>query len=325
MMKATSVLLGILTVGLSLFVAGCGGQPASSGDSGETTTGILLVAHGSKSSTWVRMVEELAEQVREPALAKPGVKAVRLAFIEETSPDIASEMKAFDAEGLDEVVVVPLFIGQESTLINTYLEFLSGMRSEAKVIKQLQNEGFELYYPKARVSITPALSEVLKKNVLRRVEALRGNDSGEDMGVLLVGYGDQVFGQQMEELMEGIGRYLKIKTEMDTVAYAFCGKLTDYSGAPVVEAINELLELENEVLVVPVLLGVDEMLQRDTIQAAVNAIATSSRVRYKQDAVLPDPVVNQWVIDKVGEAVERIQDAGGKTVPSPLRSCKPDC
>jgi sirohydrochlorin ferrochelatase len=324
-MKATSVLLGILTVGLSLFVAGCGGQPAPSADGGETTTGILLVAHGSKSSTWVRMVEELAEQVREPVLAKPGVKAVRLAFIEETSPDIASEMKAFDAEGLEEVVVVPLFIGQESTLINTYLEFLSGMRSEAKVIKQLQNEGFELYYPKARVSITPALSEVLKKNVLRRVEALRGNDSGEDMGVLLVGYGDQVFGQQMEELMEGIGRYLKIKTEMDTVAYAFCGKLTDYSGAPVVEAINELLELEDEILVVPVLLGVDEMLQRDTIQAAVNAIATSSRVRYKQDAVLPDPVVNQWVIDKIGEAVERIQDAGGKTVPSPLRSCKPDC
>lgn len=325
-MKAASFLPGILTLGVSLlFVVGCGGQPAPSGSSDETTTGILLVAHGSKSSTWVDMVEDLAEQVRESVLARPGVKAVRLAFIEDTSPDIASEMKAFDAEGLDEVVVVPLFIGQESTLINTYLQFLTGIRSEAKVIKQLQKEGFDVYYPRARVSMTPALSEILKKNVLRRVEALRGDDSGENMGVLLVGYGDQVFGQQMEELMEGIGRYLKIKTEMDTVAYAFCGRLTDYSGAPVVEAINEVLELENEVLVVPVLLGVDEMLQRDTIQAAVNAIATSSRVRYKQDAVLPDPVVNEWVIEKVQEAVLRIQAAGGKTVPSPNRSCKPDC
>jgi len=271
------------------------------------------------------MVEDLAQQLQEPVLAKPGVKSIRLAFIEETSPDVATEMKAFDAEGLDEVVVVPLFIGQESTLINTYLQFLTGIRSEAKVIKQLQNEGFDVYYPKARVSMTPALGEVLKKNVLRRVEALRGEDSGEDMGVLLVGYGDQVYGQQMEEMMEGIGRYLKIKTEIDTVAYAFCGKLTDYSGAPVVEAINEVLELEKEVLVVPVLLGVDEMLQRDTIQAAVNAVETASRVRYKQDAVLPDPIVNEWVIEKVQEAVQRIQDAGGKTVPSPARSCKPDC
>ena len=273
-MKAASFLPGMLAIGLSLFVAGCGGQPAPSGNSDETTTGILLVANGSKSSTWVGMIEDLAEQVRESVLARPGVKAVRLAFIEDTSPDIASEMKAFDAEGLDEVVVVPLFIGQESTRINTYMQFLTGMRSEAKTIKQLQNEGFDIYYPRARVSMTPALSEVLKKNVLRRVEALRGSDSGEDMGVLLVGYGDQVFGQQMEEMMEGIGRYLKIKTEIDTVAYAFCGSLTDYSGAPVVEAINEVLELEKEVLVVPVLLGVDEMLQRDTIQAAVNAVAT---------------------------------------------------
>ncbi len=325
MMKAASYLLGILTIGATLFVAGCGDQPAPSANSGETSIGVLLVAHGSKSSTWVHMIEDLAQQLREPVLAKPGVKSVRLAFIEETSPDVAAEMKAFDAEGLDEVVVVPLLLAQESTMTNTYLQFLTGMRSEAKVIKQLQNEGFDIYYPKARVSMTPALGEVLKKNVLRRVEALRGEDSGEDMGVLLVGYGDQVYGQQMEEMMEGIGRYLKIKTEIDTVAYAFCGKLTDYSGAPVVEAINEVLELEKEVLVVPVLLGVDEMLQRDTIQAAVNAVETASRVRYKQDAVLPDPIVNEWVIEKVQEAVQRIQDAGGKTVPSPARSCKPDC
>lgn len=293
----------------------------------EVQIGVLLVANGSKSSAWVQMIKTLAQEVREPVLAKPGVKAVRLAFIEETSPSIASEMKAFDAEGIDEVIVVPLFIAQESTRLNTHLQFLTGMKSESKVIKQLQNEGYEIYYPKARVSMTPALnqSEVLKKNVLRRVEALRGTDSGEDMGVLLVGYGDQVFGQQMEETMEGLGRYLKIKTEIDTVAYAFCGKLTDYSGAPVVEAINELLELEREVLVVPVLLGVDEMLQLNTIQAAINAVPTSSKVRYKQDAVLPDPQVNAWTLEKVQEAVQRIQDAGGKTVPAPSRSCEPDC
>ncbi len=243
MMKAASFLLGILTIAATLFVAGCGGQPAPSGNSDETSIGILLVAHGSKSSTWVQMVEDLAQQLQGPVLAKPGVKSIRLAFIEETSPDVATEMKAFDAEGLDEVVVVPLLLAQESTMTNTYLQFLAGMRSEAKVIKQLQHEGFDVYYPRARVSMTPALGEVLKKNVLRRVEALRGDDSGEDMGVLLVGYGDQVYGQQMEEMMDGIGRYLKIKTEMDTVAYAFCGKITDYSGAPVVEAINEVLEV----------------------------------------------------------------------------------
>ncbi|MDH4021969.1 MAG: CbiX/SirB N-terminal domain-containing protein [Gammaproteobacteria bacterium] len=307
-------------------LAGCEAKspPAAQG---EVRIGVLLVANGSKSSTWVGMIRDLAEAVKEPVLAEPGIKAVRLAFIEEASPGIASEMKAFDADNIDEVIVVPLFIAQESTRMNVHLQFLTGMRSEAKTIKQLQNEGFEIYYPRARVAMTPALnqSEVLKKNVLRRIEALRGDDSGEDMAVLLVGYGDQVFGQQMEEMMEGIGRYLKIKTEIDTVAYAFCGNLTDYSGAPVVEAINEVLELEREVLVVPVLLGVDEMMQRNTIQAAVNAVETSSKVRYEQDAVLPDARVNEWVLEKVREAAQRIQDAGGKTVPAPTRFCEPDC
>lgn len=324
-MKTLRFFLVLSVLAAILVVGACGGQPAPAVDNSETRIGVLLVANGSKSSTWVEMIESLAEQVRAKLQAGPGISAVRLAFIEESSPSIASQMKAFDAEAIDEVVVVPLFIAQESTRTNTYLQYLTGIRSEAKTIKQLQNDGFDIYYPKARVSMTPALGEVIKKNVLRRVDALRGSDSGEDMGVLLVGYGDQVFGQQMEEMMEGIGRYLKIKTEIDTVAYAFCGNLADYSGAPVVEAINEVLELEKQVLVVPVLLGIDEMLQRDAIQAAVNAVPTASKVRYKQDAVLPDPVVNEWVIEKVQEAVQRIRDAGGKTVPSPNRSCKPDC
>ncbi|MEZ5562136.1 MAG: CbiX/SirB N-terminal domain-containing protein [Gammaproteobacteria bacterium] len=325
-MKAARFIVLFSVLAATLVLGACGGgQPAPAVDYSKTRVGILLVANGSKSSTWVQMIETLAQQVREKLEAEPGISAVRLAFIEESSPDIASQMKAFDADGIDEVVVVPLFIGQESTRTNTYVEYLTGMRSEAKTIKQLQNEGFDIYYPKARVSMTPVLGDVLKKNVLRRVEALRGSDSGEDMSVLLVGYGDQVYGQQMEAMMEGIGRYLKIKTEIDTVAYAFCGNLTDYSGDPIVEAINEVLELEKVVLVVPVLLGVDEMLQRDVIQAAVNAIPTASRVRYKQDAVLPDPEVNDWVIEKVHEAMQRILDAGGKTVPSPNRSCKPDC
>ncbi len=281
-----------LVAAATLFIASCGRQAtAPAGPANDASIGVLLVAHGSKSSNWVGMVKTLADQVREPIMKQPGVREVRLAFIEETKPDLAAEMRAFDAAGIGEVVVVPLLIAGESTMTNNYLQYLVGMRTQAKAIKQLQNEGFDVYYPKARVAMTPALSdsEVLKKNVL------------------------------LSDIMEGLGRYLKIKTDIDTVAFAFCGKLTDYSGAPVVEVINEVLELEQQVLVVPVLVGVDEMLQVNTIQAAVNAVPTSSKVRYKPDAVLPDPVVNEWVVTKVQEAVQRVRDAGGATVPAPNR------
>jgi hypothetical protein len=305
----------VAVIMLSLAIAGCGNEPPPA-DPTQTKIGVLLVAHGSRSSDWTGMIETLAEEVREPILQDGKVTGMRLAFITESSPNIASQMREFDQEGYDEVIVVPLFIAVESQRTNRYLHYLTGVRSDIGQIKQLEKEGFEIYYPRARISLTPVLNEsgVLKKNVLRRVEELQADDSGDDMSVLLVGYGDQAFGQQMQETMEGIGRYLKIKTDIDTVGFAFCGELVDYSGEPIVEAIKELLQLEEEVLVVPVLLGVDEMLQTNTIEAAVNAIPTASRVRYAPTAVLPDPKVNAWVEQQVQAAVSRAHAAGGDII-----------
>lgn len=307
------VLTGI--VGATLLTA-CDKGPAPV-KKGETSIGVLIVAHGSKSSQWTGMVKAVADEVREPILNGTAVSDVRLAFIEESKPNIASQLRAFDEAGYDEVIVVPLFIAVESTKMNKYLQYLVGVRSDAGQMKQLEKEGYEIYYPRARISVTPALNEgsVLKKNVLRRAKALQGEDSGDDIGLLLVGYGDQAYGQQMQEIMEGIGRYVKIKSDIDSVGYAFAGELVDYSGEPIVEAINELLKLDEKVLIVPVLLAVDPMLQINTIQAAVNAVPTASRLRYKPDAVLPDPKVNEYVINLVKEGVARINEAGGKVTP----------
>ncbi|MFQ5609577.1 MAG: sirohydrochlorin chelatase, partial [Woeseiaceae bacterium] len=234
-MRQYRILAAMVMVGTAL-LAGCGTGSPPPAEPGQVRIGVLLTAHGSQSSDWVGMIEALADDVREPLLEIPGISGVRLAFITESAPDIASQMRAFDKEQYDEVVVVPLFIAVESQRTNNYLQYLTGMRSDMGQIKQLEKEGFEIYYPRARVSLTQALNEsgVLKRNVLRRVKALKGDESGEDMGVLLVGYGDQAFGQQMQETMEGLGRYLKIKTDVDTVAYAFCGELVDYSGEPIV-------------------------------------------------------------------------------------------
>ena len=285
-------------------------------DPADTSVGVLLIAHGSEDSQWTGQVEVLTAEVREEILGSLPVEDVRLAFIDIAKPNIASQMRAYDEAGYDEVIVVPVMIAVESTRANAYMQYLVGIRSDAGQMKQLEKEGFEVYYPLARISVTPALNEgnALKKNILRRVEALQGDDSGDDMGVLLVGYGDQAYGQQMQEIMEGIGRYLKIKSEIDTVGYAFAGDLVDYSGEPVVEAINEILDLEEEVIVVPVLLGIDKMLQVNTIEAAVNAIPTSSRLRYIPDSVLPEPKVNDYIVKVVREGVERIHQAGADIV-----------
>jgi hypothetical protein len=255
------------------------------------------------------MIETLADEVRDTLLQEPEIEAVEVAFLTASSPSIADQMRKFDTAGYDHAIVVPLFLASESSRTNNYFQYLVGIRSQAKALKQLKNEGFDIYFPQLRVNLTPSLDDgnLLKKNILRRVEELQAGDSGEDMAIVLVGYGDQQFGNQMEVLMENIGRYLKIKTDIDTVAYAFCGDVVDYSGEAIVEVINEVFDMEEEILVVPVLLGVDEMLQTNTIQAAINAITIQSKIRYEGDSILPDPKVNKWLIEKVGEALERLR------------------
>ena len=316
-----SLLLGLVAMAGLAACAREPATPAAPGAGAATPVGVLLVAHGSRSSTWAGQLDAFAATVRAPLAGRPGVRGVKLAYLDEPKSSIATAMREFDGEGVAEVVVVPLLLADESTLTNEYLQYLVGMRSESRVLQGLRNDGYELHFPKARATLTPALatSEALKKNVLRRVEALRGADDGEKLGVLLVGYGDRKYGQQMEEIVQGIGRYLKVQTPMDTVAFAFCGELVDYSGEPVAKALNEVLAVEEQVLVVPVLLGNDEKLQRDAIQAAIGAIDTPARVRYSPDAILPDPAVTQWVVDKVDEALKRVQGAGGAMVPTDNR------
>lgn len=298
----------LLAVVMSVLLASCGDKPAPVPQD-ESRVGVLIIAHGSKSSTWTGMIETLVDEVRASILTEARVEVVDVAFLTESSPTIADQMRKFDAAGLDHAIVVPLFLASESSRSNNYFQYLVGVRSQAKALKQLKNEGYDVYFPQLRVSLTPALDEgnLLKKNVLRRIQSLQAGDSGEDMAVVLVGYGDQQFGSQMEVLMESIGRYLKIKTDIDTIAYAFCGDVVDYSGAPIVEVIHEVFDLEDEILVVPVLLGVDEMLQINTIQAAINAVDIQSKIRYQPDSILPDSAVNEWVIARVREAVGRIR------------------
>jgi len=127
---------GIIAVAAGL-LAGCDSGPPPV-DPAEIKVGVLLAAHGSKSSEWKQMLETLADEVREPIMQGSNVAGVRLAYISEADPNIASQMRAFDEEGYDEVIVVPLVIAVESQRTNHYLHYLTGIRSEIWQIKQLE-------------------------------------------------------------------------------------------------------------------------------------------------------------------------------------------
>ncbi len=285
---------------------------AAANASGEKI-GVLLVNHGSHSEGWRQMLKDIELDVKGDIMKSGDINDVRTAYMEYTEPSIATQMKQFDKEGYDRVVVVPIFLTISSHTSND-IPNIVGLANDPKVKESLAEEGIETYSPIARVTITPLLDypTVLKKNITRRAQAL-SNGSGDE-GVALIAYGDADFNQQWEEMVEDIGRYLKAQTGIGSISYGWCGHLVRYSSEPTKKAIEQILALEERAIVIPVLVANDEHFQGEIIQNGVDMIEDQSKVVYKQDAILPDANINNWVIKIVEETVTDLK--GTKTVAS---------
>ncbi len=270
---------------------------------GVKKTAVLIVNHGSHSETWRNQLLEVEKNIKEELISNPKINDVRTAFMEYTEPSIATRMKEFDKEGYDEVILVPLFLTVSSHYSHD-IPVIVGLSSDPKVQENLKKEKIEVYRAKARVTITPPLdySSILKKNIARRVEKLSKNPENE--GVLLVAYGDKKYNQQWEEMVGDIGKYLKIKTGHDDIAYAWCGHLVRYSTEPTKNGIKKLQELDDNVIVIPVLVANDPYFQDEIIQTAVNEVKVGDNVKYIQDAILPDVNIDNWVKNIAIKTVE---------------------
>lgn len=306
MIKKLINTISIVLIFIAMLTSCSDSNTGAESQAAEKKVGILLVNHGSVSKKWRSMLMDVESSVRDELLANPKIGAVKTAFMEYTEPSIATQMKAFDKAGYDEVVVIPLFLTVSSHSLSDIPNIL-GIQSDPKVIETLGKEKIEVYRAKARVTISPTLdfTTLLKKNVLRRVKAL--SDGSGNEGIVLVAYGDKDYNQQWEEMMDEIGRFLKIKLDMDTVAYAWCGHLVNYSTQPTEKAIEQVFELEDKVLVVPLLVSFDPYFQLEIIGTATENVENAQNVKYTPDAILPDDNLNSWVIEIANKVVSNIQ------------------
>ena len=69
---------------------------------------LVLFAHGARSASWAAPFERLRDMV---AARSPDVD-VSLAFLELMSPRLPEQVAALAAQGVDDVTVVPVFLGQ---------------------------------------------------------------------------------------------------------------------------------------------------------------------------------------------------------------------
>jgi sirohydrochlorin cobaltochelatase len=87
---------------------------------------LVLFAHGARAPGWAAPFERLREltQARLPDVA------VSLAFLELMEPRLPDQVAALAASGIDEVTVVPVFLGQGGHLLRDLPALVERLRAE---------------------------------------------------------------------------------------------------------------------------------------------------------------------------------------------------
>jgi sirohydrochlorin cobaltochelatase len=85
---------------------------------------LVLFAHGARSASWA----EPFERLRDMAAARAPELDVSLAFLELMSPRLQDQVASLAAQGVDDVTVVPVFLGQGGHVLRDLPLILDEMR-----------------------------------------------------------------------------------------------------------------------------------------------------------------------------------------------------
>lgn len=258
-------------------------------------TGVLLVSHGSQSAQWRSMLMDIENAVHDPVLSSPSVSGIKSAFMEYSEPSIATRLKEFDEEGFTDIIIVPILLTVSSHSFDD-IPTICGQKTDRKTLDTLKLEGIVVYRPRARVTLAPLLDfpSVLSDNVIRRTRAMSTHPDQE--GLVLVAYGSETYNEEWEQLLNKVGDQVRKKTGVHPVKHSWCGHLVHYKTAPTEAAIQAVLAQKESALVVPVLVAIDDYFQDTIIGGAIENINQGERIRYRHDAILPDPKINQWIV-----------------------------
>ncbi|MCC6617672.1 MAG: cobalamin biosynthesis protein CbiX [Chloroflexi bacterium] len=279
----------------------------------DARTGILLVNHGSRSAAWRGLLLDVHDEVADSLLAIPGVGAVRTGFMEYTEPSIATQLKAFDAAGIERVIVIPLLLTISDHSFDD-IPAICGLVDDPELIARLGSEGIEVYSPSARLEVAPLLdfSGLVQRNTVRRVSEMMGDPADladASHGLVLVGYGSAEFNDDWDRFFISIREHVERELGIAASAHAWCGHLVNYSRQPTTSAIESMLERTERVIVVPILVAYDPMFQDKIIGRAVERSVAPERILYRPDSILPEPEVGSWVVDIARQLAATTVDA----------------
>ena len=283
-----------------------GGEQKTTEKSVAKKVGVLMVNHGSRSETWRNALVNLEKSVTDSVLKDGRVKGIKTAFMEYTEPSIATRLKEFDKEGYTDVIIVPVFL-TVSTHSFDDIPTIVGQKEDPQSMEALKIENIERFKPRAVTHITPLLdfTDVLQKNILRRVQNISKDASKE--GLVLIAYGDKTYNTEWTDLLTKVSGYVKQNTGIAASSYGWCGHVANYNSDSTTVAIKRVLKEKSTAVVIPVLVAHDEMFQVKIIGDGIAKIPNAKeKVLYVADAILPDKNIENWVINITADMTNKV-------------------
>jgi sirohydrochlorin cobaltochelatase len=90
---------------------------------------LVLFAHGARSQTWAAPFEHLQAQVQAQLQAREPELRVVLAFLELMSPRLPEAVETLAGDGVDDITIVPVFLGQGGHLLRDLPQLADGIRA----------------------------------------------------------------------------------------------------------------------------------------------------------------------------------------------------
>lgn len=255
--------------------------------------GILVISHGSRSADWVRLVDEAVAHVR-----APGGMPVFSSFLEIVEGRLIQDgIDALEAEGVTDLIVVPLFVSSGSTHIDE-ISYALGVQPEP-----ILETDMTPFLRSAQVHMASPIDDhpLIAELVWEKVRELSLRPEREVL--LLIGHGsiEKGFHLRWRRMLERLAARVR---EIGGFAEADVAMLLPDQTA---SKLRQWRERRPECDVVAAPLFLSEGYFTSTV--IPSRLEGDGRIKYNGRALLPSPLISRWMEEQIDSVLER---AGGK-------------
>ena len=273
----------------------------------EAKNALVVIAHGSPMESWRKPVLELETSVRNQIKAAKlkGIDYVRVALMEYTEPSVASVVKDCEAQGVDSIFALPLFIAP-SGHTEEDLPNILGWKYNPYVREELAEEKTEMVKSKLPIVLGPTFyySYVLEKVMAQRVKSFSKDAANE--AVIFLAHGDEERIGFWKSLLGNVSKYVK---ENCGVTYVD-GELIEMGhnfGNELMPLLEKAAQTKKRIFVQGLYLTSDvkRMADRHKMQERQADLVKARGVEivYSNEGILPasSDLVTNWVVEQTAQ------------------------